>query len=162
MKDVCVRAIWRPAVPRGPAWRRRVSGSLAGNDTVRPLRPVWLSTKTASRPRRLPRAHPDHRGSQETPGAREFLPWLPALSSVPESCDSGSICRRGSAVAFVCASERLHERRRHPVGAGEATARWRAVGPGRKCCPGCPRGRFPARTAPWAQIPAGWDHSFTP
>ena len=26
-EDVCVRAIWRPAVPRGPAWRRRVSGS---------------------------------------------------------------------------------------------------------------------------------------
>lgn len=27
VEDVCVRAIWRPAVPRGPAWRRRVSGS---------------------------------------------------------------------------------------------------------------------------------------
>ena len=26
-EDVCVRAFWRPAVPRGPACRRRVSGS---------------------------------------------------------------------------------------------------------------------------------------
>lgn len=96
---------------------------------VRPLRPVWLSTKTACRPRRPPRAHPDHRGSQETPGAREFLPWLPALSSGPRNPATPVRSVAGAPRSLSSAPERRPlERRRHLVGAGrrrgDRAGRW--------------------------------------
>ena len=86
---------------------------------VRPLRPVWLSTETASRPRRPPRGPP--RPQRFAGNARgSGIPTLPAGAALrsPESCDSGSICRRGSAVAFVCAREAPTRAQAPPSGRG--------------------------------------------
>lgn len=163
VKDVCVRAIWRPAVPRGPAWRRRVSGSPQA--TTRAAAPTCLviyrdrqpTSAAAAGPPRPQRFAGNARGSG--------IPTLAAGAVLrsPESCDSGSICRRGSAVAFVCAREAPTRAQAPPSGRGaEARGPGGEVGerlvPGGNAAPAAHVGGFPARCAPWAQIPAGWDH----
>ncbi|XP_055269207.1 uncharacterized protein LOC129547351 [Moschus berezovskii] len=57
VEDVCVRAIWRPAYPEAQLGAGGSPGPRR-QPHVRPLRPVWLSTETASRPRRPPRGPP--------------------------------------------------------------------------------------------------------
>lgn len=116
----------------------------SGNDVS--LRPVWLSTETASRPRRPPQAHPDHRGSQETPGAREFLPWLPALSSGPRNPATPVRSVAGAPPSLSSAPERRPlERRRHPSGRG-AEAR----GPGGRWESGWSQAEMLPRLPTWA------------
>ena len=74
-------------------------------------------------------AHPDYRGSQETPGAREFLPWLPALPSGPRNPATPVRSVAGAPRSLSSAPERRPlERRRHLVGAGrrrgDRAGRW--------------------------------------
>lgn len=138
VKDVCVRSDLASSCARGPAGQQGLRVP-AGNDTCGHA-PACLVIYQDRQPTSAAAAgHPDRRGSQETPGAREFLPWLPALSSGPRNPATPVRSVAGAHASLSSLRPRgALKRRRTLVGAGrrrgDRAGGGRAVGPGRKCC----------------------------
>lgn len=153
------------ALPLGPAWRPRGSGSPLGNDTCgrsdfsgsgRGLR-AGLGSRRA--------AHPDRRGSRETPEAQESYLGCRRCPPVPGILGLGFAPPPGSAVAFARARARARaaptRAQAPPSGRAEAARGPRPGEVGASAAraemqPACPRGRRSGSPASLARARARW------